>query len=173
MTKLRPLFAVASVLALAACATTPRTPGPPAPPSSTNTFRAEDFAASAARGTATVTGRVAYRDWTCAGGSVGLTPDTPYSRGRIQRLYGSTTSAVRTVEEVRSRQVAEAGGDYSRYVRTVQCDTQERFRFEDLPAGSWFVIGRARAKGASANDGVVLMRRVQTRAGQTATVELK
>jgi hypothetical protein len=133
-------------------------------------FSASDFAWSQAAGRNTLQGRVAYRDWTCGGGPVGLTPDTPYSRSRVARLYGSTTSAALPVETVRSRQVGEAGDDYSAFVRTTRCDANGAFRFENLPDGSWFVIGRARPRAGG--EGVALMKRVQTRGGRVAVVQL-
>lgn len=133
-------------------------------------FSASDFAWSQAQGRNAVQGRVAYRDWTCGGGAVGLTPDTPYSRSRVARLYGSTESAVLPVAEVRSRQVGEAGDDYSAFVRTTRCDANGAFRFASLPDGSWFVIGRARPQAAG--EGVALMKRVQTRGGRVVAVQL-
>lgn len=169
MTKTRlGLIAAAALASLAAgCATTDQTGVGESRPV---TFSASDFAWSEARGRNTVQGRVAYRDWTCGGGAVGLTPDTPYSRSRVARLYGSTASAVLPVAEVRSRQVSEAGDDYSRFVRTTRCDDAGAFRFDSLPDGSWFVIGRARPQAGG--EGVALMKRVQTRGGRVVAVQL-
>lgn len=166
MTLLRSALCAAVLSALvSACATAPapREAGP-AP------FRAEDFAWSEGSGSNSVVGRIAYRDWTCAGGPVGLTPDTPYSRNRVARLYGSTEKAVLPVAEVRSRQVAEAGDDYSGFVRQTRCDEQGRYRFEGLPDGSWFLIGRARP--AEGGEGVALMRRITVRGGQAVAADL-
>lgn len=166
MTRSRIALCAAALSALvSACATAPA-PRESAP----TTFRVQDFAWSEATGRNSLAGRVAYRDWSCAGGAVGLTPDTPYSRSRVARLYGSTEKAVLPVADVRSRQVGEARDDYSRFVRQTRCDAQGRYRFEGLPDGSWFLIGRARP--ADGGEGVALMRRVTVRGGKAVAADL-
>lgn len=168
----RVLLLAVSAATLSACATLPSAPPPP---SAVNTFRAEDFAWSVGNGSNVILGKVAYqldgKAWTCAGAAVGLTPDTPYSRGRMGRLYGSTDKAVRTVSGVRSRQVAEAGADYSRYVRSVRCDAKGGFAFQGLPDGSWFVIAPVKPVKGEA-EGRVIMQRIEARGGKTRSVIL-
>lgn len=170
MSTIRPSVVAAAALAaiVAGCATTQ----PPPPPEQARSvaFSAADFAWSQTQGKNAVQGRIAYKDWTCGGGAVGLTPDTPYSRSRVARLYGSTESAVLPVSEVRSRQVSEAGDDYSTFVRTTRCDDGGAYRFDGLPEGSWFLIGRARPEGGG--DGVALMKRVTTRGGRVVAASL-
>ncbi|NEX94498.1 hypothetical protein [Caulobacter sp. 17J65-9] len=169
----RLLLLAVSAATLSACATV--TPAPPPPPTAANTFKADDFAWSVGAGSNVILGKVAYqldgKAWTCAGAAVGLTPDTPYSRARMARLYGSPDKAVRTVSEVRSRQVGEAGADYSRYVRSVRCDAKGGFAFQGLPDGAWFVIAPVKPVGGEA-EGRVIMQRVETRGGKTRTVTL-
>jgi hypothetical protein len=165
--------AAAALLALtvAGCAAIPPPPPPPPPPSSENTFRRQDFAWSIVQGRNSISGTLA-QGWRCAGGSVGLTPETPYSRSRIRRLYGSTDRAVRSVEEIRSRQVSEARDDYSAYVRTTTCDQRNRFRFERLPDGAWYVIARANPPGSGGDEPKAVMRRVVTVGGRAISVTL-
>ena len=67
------------------------------------------------------------------------------------------------------RVVQEAGADYRSYVRDTRCDDQGRFRFDDLPDGSWFLIAPVRAGDG---DPVVLMQRVTTGRGRTTAVTL-
>lgn len=154
--------------ALAACATpSPTVPVGPAP----GTFNVADFAWSAASGSGAVHGRVAY----APGGaphaciaSVGLTPDTPYTRARFRTLYGSVEQAAIPVAVVRSRDVPDPNSDYRSYVRSVPC-ADNRFSFTDLPDGSWFLIAPVRAEGG---EPIVLMRRVETRGGRAMEVVL-
>jgi len=169
MPKLRPV-AVASALAaaalLSACATGPE------PVSSVAVFDAAAFAWSTVPGNAMVSGRLAYagggRSWSCAG-SVGLTPETPWTRQRFQTLYGSTERAAIPAAVVRARSVTEATSDYQGFVRSETCDRQGRFRFTGLPAGSWFLITPVTTEGS---EPVVLMRRVATRGDLVTEVTL-
>lgn len=157
--------------ALGACApTTGALPGPA--PAARAVFNVDDFAWSAAQGSAAIEGRVTFRQngraYDCTG-SVGLTPDTPYTRARFQTLYGSTERAALPESVVRARTVPDPNADYRRYVRSATCDGGQ-FRIEGLPNGSWFVIVPVSAAGSE--DRVVLMRRVQTVGGRTAQVTL-
>lgn len=162
---LAPLALAASV---AACA--PSSPQPVGP--QPIVFSAEAFAWSAIPGDASIEGRVAYvgggRAWRCAG-SVGLTPETAWTRQRFMTLYGSTERAALPASVVRARTVSEASPDYQAYVRSTSCDDEGRFTFRELPEGSWFVIAPVTAEGA---DPVVVMRRVTTRAGREVAVTL-
>ena len=162
--------------ALSACAI-PRPYQPPPPISSSATVRAEDFAWSTLEGANTLTGSVSHRagksSWTCAGGSVGLTPETEYSSRRVQALYGSTRRAVLPVQVVRSRSVEQAAEDYSRYVRTARCDAEGRFTFTGLPDGGWFIIAQAKpAAGVAPEDALAIMQHVETRGGRTVVARL-
>ena len=163
---LRFVSVLAAVAALGACAPVPG-PMAYAPPAG---FNAADFGWSARQGNAGIEGRVAYgrdgRNFACTG-SVALTPDTPYTRGRFQTLYGSTSQAAVPEAVVRARTVADPNADYRSYVRSTTCENG-RFRFDGLPDGGWFLITPVSAGG----DRIVLMRHVVTRAGTTANVTL-
>lgn len=151
---------------LSACATTST------PTTTVATFNVADFGWSTVPGDNAISGRIAYagggRTWACAG-SVGLTPETSWTRQRFQTLYGSTQRAAIPVAIVRERSVSEASSDYQAFVRSTTCDSQGRFRFDNLPMGSWFIITPVTSNGA---EPVVLMRRVTTRGGQVADVTL-
>ena len=166
---IRSFMAVAAIATgLGACASTvgagPMGYGPPA------AFSVADFAPSARVGNAAIEGRVAFgrdgQSFACTG-SVALTPDTPYTRQRFQTLYGSTQQAAVPEAVVRARTVPDPNADYRSYVRSQTC-RDGRFRFDDLPAGGWFLITPVSA-GA---DRIILMRHVVTRAGATANVTL-
>jgi len=156
--------------AVAACETVPMDggfgPGPrPAP--TPGVFRADDFAWSTASGRASIDGRIDYRrngrTFDCTG-SVGLTPDTPYTRARIRTLYGSTDRAAVPEAIVRARTVADPSADYRTYVRSTTCENG-RFSFSGLPDGGWYIIAPVSAGG---DDRVVLMRQVFTRGGRVS-----
>lgn len=164
----RHLIAIAAMAAsLAACETVSPGGYGSGPGPSSSAFRAEDFAWSAQPGRASIAGRVEYRRdgraFTCS--SVALTPDTPYTRARFQTLYGSTTRAAIPEAVVRARTVADPNADYRSFVRQTSCENN-RFQFDDLPDGNWFVITPVSAGG----DRIVLMRQVSTRGGRATVV---
>ena len=147
-------------------------PGGSAPP-----FRADDFAWSTGMGGNGLTGRVTYRAgtarYTCAGSSVILTPETPWTRQRILALYRSTERAALPADEVRARtQATPAAVDYSDYVRRTTCDANDRYSFSGLPNGAWYVITIARPAADPNGASVALMRRAITRGGRVAALDL-
>ncbi len=160
------LLALAALSALTVAACAPTMPAGPVsgPPGSSGAFSAADFAWSTAGGSGSIDGRVDYRQngvaYRCAG-SVGLVPDTPYTRSRFQVLYGSTDRAAVPEDVIRARNVPDPNADYRAYTRSDAC-TDGSFDFSGLPDGSWFIIAPV-----SGSDGgrVVLMRRVTTRGG--------
>lgn len=159
----RPALALAALAAaVSACAPTPPPGGYGA--ATAAVFRAEDFAWSQRGGQAAIEGRVDYRRdgvaFACSG-SVGLTPDTPYTRQRFAALYGSTDRAAVPVDVVRARNVPDPNADYRGYVRSEPCENG-RFRFSGLPDGGWFVI----VPVSAGDERLVLMRAVQTRGGR-------
>ena len=164
----RPLLALAVTATLAACATTPLGGGYGGAMSAT--FSRADFAWSERSGPASIDGRVDYRRdgqaFACTG-SVVLTPATPYTRHRFQTLYGSTDRAALPASVVRSRNVADPNADYRSFVRQTTC-ANNRFAYDGLPDGQWFVIATVSAGG----DPIVLMQQVTTRGGRRVPVVL-
>jgi hypothetical protein len=173
--------AVAGLFLLAACETTPApapravAPPPPPPPPPTP---AEEFAWSTQRGANTLTANIVYRPnaaeaWSCAGQAVALMPETSYSRGRMQALYGSADRSLQTVAQVRARSAANPGADYSQFVRSTACDPADTFTFVGLPDGAYFIIARVRqTRPANATGEMVVMQRVEVRGGQTIRMTL-
>ena len=176
---------VLGALALAGCADMqPNGPGPvtgapygyapPPPRPMEGGFSPQEFAWSVNGGPGEIGAHVAYRSvsgerWTCAGQVIALIPATRYSAERMQALYGSQARAVVPAAEVRSRNAAQPGVDYGRYVRTATCDSHDGFGFARLPVGPYFLIARARPRGHNAgpNDGVVIMQRLDIGPGLT------
>lgn len=178
MKRLLIFAATVAVGALAACSTYTSPYGPPSrtvPPRDTP-FLAEDFAWSQAPGRSSVRGWVAFQGaagaYTCAGTQAALIPDTPYSRGRIVRLYGVEDRTAIPIGVVRARQEGRAAEAYAAFVRTARCDGQGRFAFERLPAGSWFLVASTKPVSGQ-GDSMVLLRRVRTRPGQATQLVLQ
>ncbi|ANC54196.1 MAG: hypothetical protein ACJAVC_001024 [Brevundimonas sp.] len=153
--------------ALSACAPTA---GGGLPNGGPAAFNEADFGWSQMPGRNSIQGQIAFaRDgkaFDCVA-SVGLTPDTPYTRARIRTLYGSTQRAAVPAAVVRARTVADANSDYRTYVRDTRCENG-RFRFDGLPDGGWFLI----VPVTSGDAPVVLMQSVQTRGGRVVSITL-
>lgn len=176
------LIAIAAVsltaLAIAGCADLgmglegppPPPPPPPAYEQSSNpaTFQPQDFVWSSQPGDASINGTLAYRNgplrYSCQGGDVILTPETPWSRRRMIILYGSADAAAVPVSIVRARTPSAPTGDYARFVRKTTCDEANHFSFEGLPEGAWFVITLAKRIDGR-GEGMAITRRVETRRG--------
>lgn len=170
------LSVLAAAAVLASCAPTLGPPPPAARPGpGAASFRAADFAWSTEPGRGGVAGQVAYKRgqsrYTCAGATVILTPETPWTRRRMRILYGSTEQAAEPAEAVRARTPSAPDGDYSAYVRRTTCNTAGRFAFSKLPDGAWYAITIAKpAAGPGPN--IALMKRVVTKNGRVTPATL-
>ncbi|MBL8772568.1 MAG: hypothetical protein JNK30_14390 [Phenylobacterium sp.] len=178
-----PLIGIVGLAALvSACAPTlgPPPPGGAAPPprpaaGPAPPFNAADFAWSQRPGRNVIAGRVTYRigglRYTCAGSTVVLTPETPWSARRMTYLYGSGDRAALPADEVRARTPNAPAGDAGPYVKRTTCDDADQFAFGGLADGVWYAITVARP--AAGNGGTVaLMRRVVLRGGRTTPLAL-
>ncbi|MBX3485372.1 hypothetical protein [Phenylobacterium sp.] len=178
-----PLIGLVGLAALVSACTPSLGPPPPggagppprpvmgaAPP-----FDAGDFAWSQRTGRNLIAGRVTYRiggvRYTCAGSSVVLTPETPWSARRMTYLYGSGERAALPADEVRARTPGAPPGDAGPYVKRTTCDDADQFAFGGLADGAWYVITIARPVGGAGGT-VALMKRVMVRGGRTAPVAL-
>jgi hypothetical protein len=177
MVSLRLPAAALLAACLSACAPTlgPPPPGYPAPGSHEPAFRAHDFAWSQETGSNTIAGRLIYQRgatrYTCTGATVILTPETTWSRRRMEILYLSAERAALPIDEVRARQAKAPPGDSTPYIKSTTCDTTDRFSFSRLPDGSWYVITIGKPVRGSGPT-LALMRHVTTRGGHTASVGL-
>jgi hypothetical protein len=174
--------AVAAGLLVASCASTPSsTPktataaAPQPPPSPT-----AEFDWSNAPGTNKLIGTVAYAPdhrshWSCRNESVVLMPDTPTSRTRVSALYGSTSFAVRPVEEVKTKSASLGDVSFANFIKHTDCDEDGNFSFEGLPDGSWFLVARANrthGKSGSSDDAVALLQRVTLSGGRETHIKV-
>lgn len=178
MSVVRILPLAAALVLVAGCETTGGGPPPPptrTPPPSATVFRPGDFSWSAVPGRARIDGRLTHRAgaqrFTCAGAAVVLTPETPWTRRRMNILYKSSAYAALPAAEVRARTPSEPGEDYSAFVRRATCDANEAFSFTGLPDGGWYVITVAKPVGGS-GDSVAIMRHVETKGGRPVQIAL-
>jgi hypothetical protein len=173
MSRVTILSVFIAAASLAACA--PELGPPPPGYESASTFRAEDFAWSTETGGSGIAGRVTFRDgktrYSCAHATVILTPETPWTRRRMQALYRSTEAAAEPADDVRARTPSAPAGDYSAFVRRTTCDANNRFNFTGLPEGAWFAITIAKPAGGE-GPGIALMRRVVTHTGRVTPATL-
>jgi hypothetical protein len=176
--QIRRVIAVTAFLMLGACEPMY---GPPPPnrivtPTEDTSFRASDFAWSRAVGRNAMVGVVGYRTatahYTCAGATVVLTPETPWSRKRMDVLYLSSQRAALPIEEVRARSAKAPPGDSDPYVKRAICDGAGRFSFAGLADGAWYVVTIAKPVAGQTGPTVALMRRIVTGGGRTTTFEL-
>lgn len=177
-----PRIPLLSALALAAAASActpslgPPPPNAPPPPmiGSAN-FSAGDFAWSQRPGTNVIAGKVTFRQgptrYTCAGSSVVLTPETPWSTRRMAALYGSAERAALPADEVRARTPNAPAGDAGPFVKRTTCDEADQFAFGGLADGAWYAITVAKPVGGP-GPGIALMKRVVVRGGRTVSVIL-
>ena len=160
---------------VSACAPTlgPAPPGMP-PPAPDAPFSAADFAWSQVPGRNSIVGRLVAGPvkYSCEGSQVVLTPETPWSRRRMQVLYKSDQQAALPTDEVRARGPQAAPGDSNPFVKRAICDAGDHFSFAGLPDGAWYVITIAKPVGAPGGPSMALMHRVVTRGGRMTPVEL-
>jgi hypothetical protein len=172
-----PLLAVLSATAaLAACTPTLGPPPPgyhPAPPPGAPAFDAGAFAWSQAPGKDGIAGHVGFTQngvaYGCAGASVILTPETAWSRRRMEVLYGSADQAAAPTDEVRARTPEAPAGDSTPYIKRATCDPTDKFSFRGLPDGAWFVITLAKPKTGGSGS-LAMMKRVTTKGGKVTPV---
>lgn len=175
--RVRFLPAAALLGLLSACAPT-LGPSPPGMAVSIpdESFNAGDFAWSQTSGRNTVQGRLAAQTgpvrYTCAGSTVVLTPETPWSRRRIIVLYKSDLHAALPTDEVRGRVSQAPPGDSDPYVRRATCDKADHFSFANLPDGAWYVVTLAKPVAGAQGESMALMRRVVTKGGKAVVAEL-
>lgn len=185
MTSARLTLAALALLTLSACASMGPSLGPPPPPPpprgaggppSADVFRQQDFSWSAVPGKGRIDGHLSFRNgqqrYACAGASVILTPETLWTRRRMTILYTSPNASAMPVAEVRARTPSAPSGDYSAFVRRTNCDAGDRFSFQGLANGAWFVILVAKPAGGGGAPDMAIMRRVEVKGGRATGVEL-
>lgn len=170
---------IGAAMLLSACATTSPPPAPgvtsAARPANAE-FRTSDFAWSTAAGAGRIEGQLRYKaggqTYSCADAGVVLTPETPWTRRRMEILYKSPSSAALPAADVRGRTPPGRSSDYSAFVKRATCDASGRFSFTGLPDGNWFVITVAKPVAPGAGQEMAIMRRVTTGGARATAVKL-
>lgn len=178
MVRVRLLAALSLTAVVAACAPElgPPPPGIARAMPGEPMFRPSEFAWSQTPGANAIVGRLTYArgptHFSCQGASVILTPETPWSRRRMEVLYLSADRAVLPTDEVRARTAKAPPGDSSPFIKRAVCDADGKFSFAHLPAGAWYVITIARPPGGGGGESLAIMKRVVTRGGKPTYVTL-
>ncbi len=174
------IFSTAGALLLCACASDGGAPAPKVMAGSaapTAAYRASDFAWSTAPGKGRIDGQLTHSQkgatFSCAGAAVVLTPETPWVRSRMTILYMSADNAALPALQVRQRTPSERSQDYSTFVKRTTCDATNKFSFENVADGSWFVITVAKPTPVGPAQDMAIMRRVTIKNGQTVRVKLE
>jgi hypothetical protein len=177
MVRVRLLAAAALTGSLTACAPSlgPPPPGAVPPPSPGEpAFRASEFEWSQQPGSGAIVGHLTFTrqgvHYSCKGDTVILTPETPWSRRRMEVLYLSADHAALPTDQVRARTDKAPPGDSTPFIKRATCDASDRFSFLRLPAGAWYVI--TIAKPAHGGGSYAVMKRVVTRPGRVTSVGL-
>ena len=145
------IIAAAALMGLvSACAPTlgPPPPRTSPPPAAEARFSADAFAWAQVPGRNALSGRLAYKvggvAYSCAGATVVLTPETPWSRLRMSVLYRSDVRSALPADEVRARTPQAPPGDSGPFIKRTSCDASDHFSFAGLPDGAWYVVTIAR-----------------------------
>jgi len=91
-------------------------------------------------GNASLTG-YAYIHWhnsnteNCNANEVSLVPVSSYSKERMNALYGNALRG----ENYKNR-ITEPSAEYLLATRNTMCDFNGKFRFDNVPAGEWFLL---------------------------------
>jgi hypothetical protein len=164
---------VAAVLA-AGCST----PMPSASTQMTVPFDAGEVAWSRDPGTATVEGSAAMAApggarQTCAGGEAQLVPAGAYSAQMMRIVFGNDIRGF--VPLASARYPANIAADFGKTVRRIGCDAEGRFRFDNVPAGRWYVFSNVvfgPPSGDAGPQGGALMRGIDVAEGTRVNVLL-
>lgn len=170
MTRL--LMMLSGVVVISACAPTTALPpsvaaGPPP------AFTLSDYAWAQTSGDAGIRGSALYSPrgavWTCTADGVTLIPDGAYARWRVERVWGDAERGLVTATDRTTRE-PDTPAEFAPLVRKAACDTYNRFRFDGLAPGAWYVVAAMRPPSGSAAETVHLMRRVELSPGETESV---
>jgi len=161
--------------ALAACATRPPVVRPVAhraPKPHPGTFNARQARHTLRHGTNTIDGQaiVRYSDGpaSCAGDVATLVPDTPYTRARLNKLYGGS----RAFTEISTAPRLPRDRNYEAYVRHAPCDAEGHFRFDHVADGHYVVVAPLRQAGQPRTQGESIRQSVAVRGGETSSILL-
>jgi hypothetical protein len=108
---------------------------------------------------------------TCSSQKVFLVPVTAYSTVRVRALYGSDQRGV--MIGTSSIRFDPDPPEYSKLVRSTECDRDGNFRFQRVADGAFFVTAIVRWDSKGKREGGSLMQRVSVSGGRSLGVELR
>ena len=171
---IRCMHAIAAVATASACST----PMPSVSTEMTVPFDPAEIAWSRDPGTATVEGSATLSAaggarHTCAGGEAQLVPAGAYSAQMMRIVFGNDVRGY--VPLASARYPRNMAPDFGKTVRRIGCDAEGRFRFDNVPAGRWYVFSNVvlpRGAGDAAPQGGALMRGIDVAEGTRVSVLL-
>jgi hypothetical protein len=144
----------------------------------TSRFDAGEVAWSRESGTATVEGSASITPpgggrQTCAGGEAQLVPASAHAAEMMRIVFGNDARGFAPLAT--ARYPTNVSPDFGKTVRRIGCDAQGRFRFDNVPAGRWYVFSNVvyRAAGGDAEpQGGALMQGIEVAQGARVDVAL-
>lgn len=154
---MRLLLSASSAILLAGCVVAT---SPPA-------FDAVDAGLVLRGGNNVVVGRAAYVTYggayaSCAGGQAILLADTPYTRWRLDRLYGG---GYPRIADISGAPTLPAAPGYAGYVRRARCGPTGGFEFDGLADGQYVVVAGLYVPGERPDSGLSIRRNVAVYGG--------
>ncbi len=139
-----------------------------------NTFDEEQARTMLRPGTNRIIGSAVMRQRgggtvTCAGTTVTLVPETPYSSERLSMLYGSVDRGYCPM--YRQLRFENEDARYRAATRQTKCDAQGAFEFDQVSDGNFYVISMI-VWGVRTVEGGSLMQRVTLRGNETKKIVL-
>lgn len=172
---MKSFFRGASVIVAVALTGSCAAPSPPA--QMTQPFNAGDVSWSLGAGTAVVEGRAVLprageAPRTCAGGEAQLFPASTYAAEMMRIVFGSDVRGFAPLAS--AHYPNNIAADFKSTVRRIGCDATGSFRFDGVPAGTWYVFSNviSRPAGAAAPQGGALMQRITVAEGAPVSVLL-
>jgi hypothetical protein len=137
----------------------------------TTRFDAGEVAWSRERGTATVEGSASITPpglprQTCAGGEAQLVPASAHAAEMMRIVFGNDVRGFAPLAS--ARYPTNMAPDFGKTVRRIGCDAEGRFRFDNVPAGRWYVFSNVvyrRGGTDSEPQGGALMRSIDVAEG--------
>ena len=125
-------------------------------------------------GTNTVLGRAEVDDSqngyaSCAGDEASLIPDTPYTRYRLDRLYGG---AHRRSADIRDAPHLPRDPHYQSYIRHAPCGPSGVFEFDQVADGHYVVVAGLHSAREGLGGGLSVRRTVAVYGGTTRSLVL-
>lgn len=144
------------------------------PPPTTPAFDEHNARFMLQHGLNVIVGRAAGQDGfghyaSCAGDSAILIPDTPYTRYRLDRLYGGP---YRLSAAIRGAPHLPRDPHYQAYVRHAPCGPDGAFEFDRVADGHYIVVAGLHSPAERPGGGISMRQFVQVYGGISRSIVL-